>query len=137
MPAKHETVEFRFDNRGPRDRTRFAMMLMKTYLTAILTCAFLAGASLTAADVKANWEKHCQKCHGADGKGQTTMGKKLKVLDYTNPEHQKKFTDEEAIKITKEGKKEGDKTLMKPYKDELSDEEIKELVEYIRKFAKK
>lgn len=112
-------------------------MLMKTYLTAILTCAFLAGASLVAADVKANWEKHCQKCHGADGKGQTTMGKKLKVLDYTNPEHQKKFTDEEAIKITKEGKKEGDKTLMKAFKDELSDQEIKELVEYIRKFAKK
>ena len=22
-----------------------------------------------AADVKANWEKHCQKCHGPDGKG--------------------------------------------------------------------
>lgn len=110
---------------------------MKTSLTSLLTSLVLAGASLTAADVKANWEKHCQKCHGADGKGQTTMGKKLKVLDYTNPEHQKKFTDEEAFKITKEGKKEGGKTLMKAYKNELSDEEIKALVEYVRKFAKK
>ncbi len=110
---------------------------MKTSLTTFLASLFLAGASLTAADVKANWEKHCQKCHGADGRGQTTMGKKLKVLDYTNPEHQKKFTDELAFKITKEGKKEGDKTLMKAYKDELSDEEIKALVEYVRKFAKK
>jgi len=113
------------------------MMLLKTPLIALLTSVFLAGASVVAADVKTNWEKHCQKCHGADGKGQTTMGKKLKLLDYTNPEHQKKFTDEEAFKITKEGKKEGDKTLMKAYKDELTDQEIKELVEYVRKFAKK
>lgn len=110
---------------------------MKTYLTAFLTCAFLAGASLTAADAKANWEKHCAKCHGADGKGQTTMGKKLKVKDYTVAAEQKKFTDEEGIKLTKEGKKEGDKTLMKAYKDELSDQEIKDLVAYVRKFAAK
>jgi cytochrome c553 len=109
---------------------------MKIYLTAFLTCAFLAGASLTAADVKANWEKHCQKCHGADGKGQTTMGKKLKVKDYTVAAEQKKFTDEEATKITKEGKKDGDKTLMKAFKDELSDAEIKELVAHVRKYAK-
>lgn len=113
------------------------MMLMKTQLIALLTSLFLAGTAAVAADAKVNWEKHCQKCHGADGKGQTTMGKKLKVLDYTNPEHQKKFTDEEAFKITKEGKKEGDKTLMKAYKNELSDEEIKALIEYVRKFAKK
>jgi cytochrome c553 len=110
---------------------------MKLRSIAVLTGMILAAGSLSAAEVKANWEKHCQKCHGADGKGQTTMGKKLKVLDYTNAEHQKKFTDEEAFKVTKEGKKEGDKTLMKPYKDDLSDAEIKALVAYVRKFAKK
>ncbi len=110
---------------------------MKIHLAVLLTGAVLASGSLFAADVKANWDKHCAKCHGADGRGQTTMGKKLKVLDYTNPEHQKKFTDEEAFKITKEGKKEGDKTLMKAYKDELTDQEIKDLVAFVRKFAKK
>jgi cytochrome c553 len=98
---------------------------------------FLAVGSLSAADTKTNWEKHCQKCHGADGKGQTTMGKKLKVVDYTDPKVQAKFTDEQAIKLTKEGKKEGDKTLMKAYKEDLSDQEIKDLVAYVRKFAKK
>jgi len=111
--------------------------VMKTCITTFLASALLATGSLVAADVKANWDKHCAKCHGADGKGQTTMGKKLKVLDYTNPEHQKKFTDEEAFKITKEGKKEGDKTLMKAYKEDLTDQEIKELIEFVRKFAKK
>lgn len=100
----------------------------------------IGGAAIVqAADVKELWDKHCLKCHGADGKGQTTMGKKLKVKDYTDPAVQKKFTDEEAIKITKEGKKEGDKTVMKGFSGgeaNLSDAEIKELVAYVRKMAK-
>lgn len=109
--------------------------MKKILLTLVSIGAGLAVA--TAADAKENWENHCAKCHGSDGKGQTKMGQKLKVKDYTDPKVQAKFTDEEAIKITKEGKKEGDKTLMKGYADELSEAEIKALVEYIRKFAKK
>jgi len=35
-----------------------------------------AANSSLSADVKENWEKHCLKCHGADGKGQTKMGAK-------------------------------------------------------------
>jgi mono/diheme cytochrome c family protein len=83
-----------------------------------------------------NWEKHCQKCHGADGKGQTMQGKKLKVKDYTDAKVQASFKDEEAIKLTKEGKKEGDKNLMPGFADKLSDQEIKDLVAYVRKFKK-
>jgi cytochrome c553 len=109
---------------------------MKAITLAILTSAYLALGTATAADTKANWEKQCQKCHGADGKGQTTMGKKLRVLDYTDPANQKKFTDEEGFKITKEGKKQGDSTLMKAYKEDLTDQEIKDLIAYIRKFVK-
>ncbi len=100
-------------------------------------CAAVGGLSLQAADVKENWTKHCTKCHAENGNGQTTMGKKLKVADYTDPKVQAKFTDEEMIKITKEGKKEGSKTLMKGYSDVLSDQEIKDLVAHIRKMAKK
>ena len=110
---------------------------MKRQLTAILTGAFLAAGTLVAADAKANYTKDCQKCHGADGKGQTTMGKKLKAKDYTDAAVQKKFTDEEAIKIIREGKKEGDKAIMKAYKDQYSEQEVKDLLAYIRKFAKK
>jgi len=93
-------------------------------------------SSTFAADAKANWEKHCQKCHGADGKGDTVMGKKLKVKDYTDAKVQAAFTDAEAIKLTKEGKKEGDKTLMKSFADVLSEAEIKDLTDYVRKFKK-
>lgn len=110
--------------------------MQKAILLSIL-CAAVGGLSIQGADVKANWSKHCTKCHAENGNGQTTMGKKLKVADYTDPKVQAKFTDEEMIKITKEGKKQGSKTLMKGYSDVLSDQEIKDLVAYIRTMAKK
>jgi cytochrome c6 len=97
----------------------------------------LVVAALMAAPVAENWENHCAKCHGADGKGQTKAGKKLNVMDYTDAKAQGEFTDEEAFKATKEGvtDKKG-KERMKAYKDELSDAEIKDLVGYVRKFKK-
>ncbi len=105
----------------------------------LILAAALGVAGMTAvfgADVKQNWKTHCAKCHGEDGKGQTVMGKKLKVKDYTVADEQKKFTDEEAVKVTKEGKKEGDKTLMKAFTGILSDDEIKDLIKHVRSLAK-
>ena len=106
--------------------------------TILLTIGLLmAGVvSIQAADVKENWTKHCAKCHGEDGKGQTTMGKKMKAKDYTDAKVQGSFKDEEAFKLTKEGKKEGYKTIMKPFADLLSDQEIKDLIAHVRKFKK-
>ena len=95
----------------------------------------VGAAFLVAAPVAENWENHCQKCHGADGKGQTKAGRKLNVKDYTDAKVQAELKDEEMIKATANGvtDKNG-KELMKAYKDELSSDEIKELVGYVRKF---
>jgi mono/diheme cytochrome c family protein len=109
---------------------------MKRTALLITVSLALAASAAFAEDVKVNWEKNCQKCHGADGKGQTVMGKKLKVKDYTDAKVQASFKDEEAIKITKEGKKEGDKNAMPGFAEKLSDQEIKDLVAYVRKFKK-
>ncbi len=96
----------------------------------------VAGAiSATAADAKAVWEKDCSKCHGANGKGQTTMGKKLGVKDYTDAKVQSEMKDEEMTKAIKEGVKKDDKTVMKAFSD-LSDAEVKALVAHIRSFKK-
>ncbi len=104
----------------------------------VISLAFLvAGAvSVRAADAKALWEKNCAKCHGADGKGQTTMGKKLGVKDYTSPAVQDKLKDEDMFKAIKDGVKEGGKTKMKGFGDTLSDAEINSLVKYMREFKK-
>ena len=110
---------------------------MKLNLKTILGGGALAAiaAFAFAAPVAENWENHCAKCHGADGKGQTKVGRTLNVKDYTDPKVQAEMKDEEIIKVTTEGvvDKNG-KEKMKAYKGELSPAEIKEFVAYIRKF---
>ncbi len=108
--------------------------MKKTLLLVTLGLLGLAAAA-QAADVKEVWDKQCAKCHGADGKGDTKMGKKLEVKDYTDAKVQAGLKDDEMIKIIKEGKKDGDKTKMKGFAD-LSDADIKALLAHIRTFKK-
>jgi cytochrome c553 len=104
----------------------------------ILSVAMLALSawSVQAADAKANYEKDCTKCHGADGKGETKMGKKLGAKDYTSAKVLEAMKDDKAFTAIKSGLKEGDKTLMKPAEG-LSDDDIKALIAYLRAFGKK
>lgn len=109
---------------------------MKTRLLLTTGLACLLGAALGhAAPVTENWENHCTKCHGDDGKGQTKVGKKLQLKDYTDAKVQAEMKDEEMIKVISGGVSDkAGKEKMKAYKDELSADEIKDLVAYIRKF---
>jgi cytochrome c553 len=105
---------------------------------AILLIAGIAGfcTVATAADAKDNWDKNCASCHGKDGKGQTTMGKKVGCKDLTDAKVQEALKDEEAIKSIKEGTKKDGKELMKPFAEKLTADEIKALVAHIRTFKK-
>ena len=108
--------------------------IMKKILT--LSIAIMAVSALTAnaADAKETYEKDCAKCHGKDGKGKTKMGEKYNAKDYTDAKVQEELKDDAAIKAIKEGYKDKDgKQVMKP-SEGLSDEEIKGLVAYMRKF---
>jgi len=110
------------------------MRFLPALATACLTC-LLGTATTHAAPVAENWENHCTKCHGADGRGQTKAGKKLQLKDYTDAKAQAEMKDEEMIKAITDGvlDKAG-KEKMKSYKADLSPEEIKDLVDYVRKF---
>src|ERR1017187_1512672 len=108
--------------------------MKKAMLLTIAACAAMI-VSVSAADVKENWEKSCAKCHGPDGKGDTKMGKKLEVKDFTDAKVQADMKDDAMLKAIKEGVKDGDKTRMKAVEG-LSDEEMKDLVAYVRKFKK-
>ena len=105
----------------------------------ILTVSLLTlGAVLTvrAADAKETYDKACAKCHGADGKGQTKMGQKLGIKDYTDAKVQEALKDDAAVKAIKEGLKDKDgKVMMKPTEG-LSDDEVKALVKHLRSFKK-
>jgi len=82
-------------------------------------------------DYKKIFKNECQKCHERDGKG-TKRGKKLGVPDFTDAKWQASVTDEQLIKIITNGKKK-----MPAQKNNLSPEEIKEMVRYVRMFDKK
>ena len=109
---------------------------MKKLITLIIALCVAALASAKAADVKENWEKNCAKCHGSDGKGDTKMGKKVGVKDYTDSKVQAEMKDDHMFKSIKEGIKDGDKTKMKAFGDVVNDDEIKALVAYVRAFKK-
>ena len=109
------------------------MKMKKMLLTTLALAA--TTAALSAADAAATWDKQCKACHGVDGKGQTPMGKKLSLKDFTDPAFQANFTDAQATKAIKEGVKDGEKIRMKAAEG-LSDEEMKALVTYVRAFKK-
>jgi mono/diheme cytochrome c family protein len=104
---------------------------MKVFLgrTVVMALALVFAAAMTCSgqsDAASLYKAKCQVCHGADGKGDTTMGKKLGAKDFHSPEVAKQ-SDADLFKITKEGK---DK--MPPYDKKLTDDQIKDLVKYIR-----
>ena len=111
--------------------------------TILISSALALGLSLGALTAQAEgdidgaalWEQHCAKCHASDGSGNTKIGKKMKIEDYTDPAVQASFTDEEAVKITLEGfTDENGKEKMKPFGEKLSEDEAKAVVEHIRTF---
>jgi cytochrome c6 len=108
---------------------------MKTSTKVALTglALSLGTGAMLAAPAAENWDNHCASCHGADGKAQTKIGKKLKIRDYTDPQVQAELKDESMIKATADGVVIDGKEKMKGYKAGLSADEIKDLVAYIRK----
>jgi len=106
---------------------------MKKVLLLATIIATSALATTQAADVKENYEKMCQKCHGADGKAKTKMGEKAGAKDFTDAKVQAEITDEKGFKAIKEGIKDGEKTKMKAAEG-LSDDDIKALVKHVRTF---
>jgi cytochrome c553 len=109
---------------------------MKKLLVLGIAAMAIAALSARAEDAKTTYDASCAKCHGAEGKGDTKMGQKLGVKDFTDAKVQADMKDDAATKAIKEGLKDADgKTLMKPAEG-LSDEDIKGLVAYMRTFKK-
>jgi mono/diheme cytochrome c family protein len=88
--------------------------------------------SLTKA--KRTYSIDCAMCHGkeGDGKGDVGADMKLKVSDFTNPATLKDYTDGEIFYIIKNGA-----VNMPPEGDRVKAEELWNLVNYVRAFAKK
>lgn len=77
------------------------------------------------------FKEMCSVCHGVDGKGDTQMGKTLKVPVLSSPAVQKQ-TDAELTKTITTGK-----NKMPAIGNGLKPEEVKNLVVFIRGLGKK
>ena len=102
-------------------------------LGAVALAALLAGvclinspANADVAAAEATYKAKCAACHGADGKGKAAM----KTHDWTSADVQKMSDPELAAVIT------NGKTPMPPFKS-LTADQVKDLVAYVRTFAKK
>ncbi|MBA4136018.1 MAG: hypothetical protein C0518_01725 [Opitutus sp.] len=105
-------------------------------LFGLLVGVLTAAAVSFAASAQENFSNDCASCHGEEGKGDTKQGKKLKVKDYTDPSSLAQMTDAQLAAAIGEGVKVNGKERMKPFPDYTS-EEVNELVQLIRSFAKK
>lgn len=104
--------------------------------TAVVLLLLVAAAGQFAVPAKSQsggealYKAKCAACHGADGKGETTIGKANKLRDFASPDVQKQ-SDEELNGIITTGK-----GKMPAYGKSLKTDQIKDLVGYLRSFKK-
>jgi cytochrome c6 len=97
----------------------------------LVACLALFAAPAFGQSGASLFKSRCAGCHGADGKGDTGIGKSLHIRSLASPKVQKE-SDKELTAIITDGK-----SAMPAYKDKLSAAQIKDLVGYIRELAKK
>jgi len=102
-------------------------MNRKKFLTSLLALGMVLSVSqIATAQAAADlYKTKCLTCHGADGKGDTAVGKKMGARDFHSPEVAKE-SDTELFDITKKGK-----NKMPSYDKKLTDDQIKDLIKYI------
>ncbi len=100
---------------------------MKKTLLLVLVLVIALPVAVFA-DGAATYKTKCTACHGADGSGQTPVGKSLKLKDLCSPEVQK-LTDAEITKSLTDGKG-------KMPASKLSADDIKAVIGYVRSLKK-
>lgn len=106
------------------------------WIAAVTACVAVAGITILTGAAQAQnggealYKTKCAACHGADGKGQTSMGKANNIRDLGSADVQKQ-TDDELAGIISNGK-----SKMPAYGKSLKPEQVKDLVAYIRSLKK-
>jgi mono/diheme cytochrome c family protein len=92
--------------------------------------ALLLSATVKADDAAAVYKSNCAACHSADGSGNPAL-KQMHIPDLRSADVQKK-SDADLTAMIANGK-----GSMPAYKSQLSDDQIHQLVTFIRGLAKK
>lgn len=102
---------------------------------SLLALAVLLLLSVPAVGAQGNtanlYKSRCASCHGADGTGNTSVGKVLHVHNFRSPEIQK-MTEAELTEIIAKGK-----AKMPKYEGKLKESEIKALGAFVHDLSHK
>ena len=90
-----------------------------------------ARASSPAGDAAGTYNSKCAKCHGRDGRSKTTRGRLTHSRDLTSGEWQNDVSDERIFNSISNGK-----GKMPAFKKSLTDSQIDELANYVRRLRK-
>jgi mono/diheme cytochrome c family protein len=99
-------------------------------LLFVACCSLLAQESSKSDSGAATFKSKCVVCHGADGTGNTPLGKQLQAANFHSKDVQK-LSNAELHRIVHDGQ-----ANMPAFADQLSDEEITQVVKYVRQLGK-
>ncbi len=81
------------------------------------------------------YEQICATCHGMTGRGDGPVGKALtpRPADHTNTAYMSQLSDEHVYKVIKDGAASvGKSPMMAPWGSVLSDQDIRDVIGYVR-----
>jgi mono/diheme cytochrome c family protein len=117
------------------------MSTLLIFLFGVIVSIILRPDRLSAAEeTAALFTELCSVCHGVDGKGDgpSAQGLEPKPADFTNCKTMAKDSDDVLFKIIKGGGQSvGRSTVMPSWGDSLSDQQIGELVKFVRALCKR
>ena len=91
----------------------------------------VSASSASAFEASSVFNSKCASCHGKDGHARSLHGKHEHARDLTSAEWQDSVSDERIYNSISNGK-----GKMPAFKKKLSDSQIDELVNYVRRFRK-
>lgn len=104
-------------------------------LSAVLLMAARAAQAADVEEGKKLYGQFCSSCHGQSGKGDGPAAAALnpKPRDHTDRAYMSKLSDEDLLKVIKNGGASiGKSPLMPPWSASLKDDQIKDVIAYIR-----
>ena len=121
-------------------KQRFKHLIMSVVVLGISAAILMVGvaksrhvseSSATPFDASSVFNSKCASCHGKDGRARSLHGKHEHARDLTSAEWQDSVSDERIYNSISNGK-----GKMPAFKKKLSDTQIDELVNYVRRFRR-
>jgi cytochrome c6 len=120
------------------EKTRMPLFALVPMAPLLVALAMLMSVTLSTVDeasadeaAETTFKSSCAMCHGADGSGDTAVGKSMKIPDLHSAQVQSQ-SDAQLAAVISDGK-----NNMPPFKGSLSPEQIHDLVTHVRQLSQK